>query len=257
MAALRGSIRLGAASTQRSSVASAASGSPAASCAAARPAANAGVSGLGGDCLGEAGHGVGGAPELQHQDAEQCLGGGVVAVEHDGFGGVARGAFDVAGLPAQFGAALAQAGMVRRGCDGLVEFERPLIGVFARSASRALMSATPMRSGRQAPRRGEQRPRGADAARGDQLRGPLGQGFGVGGGVQFLHGGPSWADVGDRYPGRTARPTDDTCGAMITAAAALRAAGQAGGEVLVDRDQEAEIRRGRGPSRAAPSGRRK
>ena len=131
---MRGSIRPGAASTQRSSVASAASGSPAASCAVSESGGKPWVSRLGARRFGETGHGVRRAPEFQHQDAEQGLGDRVVAVEHDGFGGIARGPFDVAGLPAQFGAALAQSGMFRLGFDGLVDLEGRFIGRVQRAA---------------------------------------------------------------------------------------------------------------------------
>ena len=150
----------------------------------------AGIAWLGTICLIEACQGVRRAPQLQHQHAEQCLGGGVGVVQHHGFRGIARAAFDVAGVPAQLGAALAQSGMAGGGFDGLVQFRRRVVrGGRAQREPRADVGYADG-PGCQAPCRGEQWAGGADAARGDQLRGPFGQDVCVGVGVQFLHGGP-------------------------------------------------------------------
>ena len=150
----------------------------------------AGIGGIGRDCLGEARDGVDGAVELQQQDTQQSLGGGNGTVEHDGFGGVARGTLDVAALTAQLGAPHAQAGVFGVCCDGGVQFKLGRIGVICpqRETGAEVGQAGGARA--QALRRREQRPGGTDAASGHQLRGARGEGFEVSGGLQSLHGGP-------------------------------------------------------------------
>ena len=70
----------------------------------------------------QAGHGVRGAADVEQRHTQKRLGLGIVPAENHRLGGIPRRSLQVAKLPAQFGAAFAQTGMIRIGIQSPIQF---------------------------------------------------------------------------------------------------------------------------------------